>query len=121
MSESTCKDLMEMQNLLTSIDFLEPLEVAWFGSTHPSERADYGLGLYYGKWEVVGTDIVILMKRSCELIIYRKGGVQYNKGVGIKMPKFISLEEILSDESLDKKNRARLAWLIGQVENYGKV
>lgn len=111
MSESTCKDLMEMQNLLTSIDFLEPLD----------ERVDYGLGLYYGEWKVVGTDYVIAIKRSCKFLIYRKGGVQYNKGVGIRVSKLISLEEILSDESLDKKTRARLAWLIGQVENYGKV
>lgn len=109
MPNITWKDVLEMQHLLTSIDFLEPLD----------ERLDSFSDLWFGKWNVINTDIIICMKKNCTITIYRKGGVYSNKRTGIKMPKYISLEEVLSDESLSKKDRAKLAWLIGQVENYG--
>jgi hypothetical protein len=62
MSDITWKDVLEMQHLLTSIDFLELLD----------ERLDTFSDLWFGKWSVVNTDIIICMKRNCTITIYKK-------------------------------------------------
>lgn len=106
MSTPTWKELAEMRMFLDSIEFLES----------PDETAS-NLNLrssgWYAKWNIKNSNICIVMTCMCKIELYKRT-LTYNSVVILKK---VSLEEILSNDDLDKKLRVRLAWLIGQIDN----
>lgn len=97
----TWKELIQTVCYLNSIDFIEPLD----------EPIGSDGGLWYSKWILKDADIFLFMNMNGKIVCYKKNHTY--------PPKHITIEEIISNESLDKKSRARLVWLIGEFENNG--
>lgn len=106
----TFKDIGNMRRLLDSIEFLEDYD-------EPIKNTSSEV---YGKWQVINSNIILEMRVDCSIRVYVVGGYNHKCKPGqppIRLPQYVTIEKLLSDESLDKKSRTRLAWIIGSIKN----